>query len=60
MWLQWNVEKNFWESEDNQRKFLDWIATEAKFTSYEDWYYIDPEQINSRGGLASNIIHHHV
>jgi hypothetical protein len=40
-WLPWKfgkVPKGYWESKENQRKFMKWLATQLSFKSIEDFY----------------------
>lgn len=35
---------------DSQKLYFEWISKEMKFRSMEDWYTINPEDIELRGG----------
>jgi hypothetical protein len=37
-WLLPNSPKNFWDSKENQREFLDWFCSEHGITAPEEWY----------------------
>jgi hypothetical protein len=45
-WLPWKYPRTpqlFWESIENQKKFMDWVGKQKGFTSNEDWYKITQE-----------------
>jgi hypothetical protein len=42
-WIPWKfakVPKNFWDSKENQRKFLQYTFTELGLKDMEDWYKV--------------------
>jgi hypothetical protein len=53
-WLPWRFDKSpqgLWENIDNQKKFVDSMATELKIQSPIDWYNVTKEKIKSfKGG----------
>jgi hypothetical protein len=53
-WLPWKfqagVPSGFWETEANQRWFLDWVEKELGFTTWEDWYTVTSKMITDFGG----------
>jgi len=54
-WLFENHQRNFWRSKANERRYLDWLATELGFRTNEDWYRIKRADIyahQGRGFLA--------
>jgi hypothetical protein len=43
---QQRVSSEFWEDGSNQKKFVDWAATEFKIKEMNDWYRISLNVIN--------------
>jgi hypothetical protein len=42
-WLPWKftqVPKNYWENVNNQKKFIDWAATQLNIKEMSDWYKV--------------------
>jgi hypothetical protein len=42
-WLPWKFEKtpqNYWGDTENQRKYLDWAATQLGIKDPSDWYSV--------------------
>jgi hypothetical protein len=42
-WLPWKFVKcpqEFWDDKKNQRKFLDWAATQLDIKDMSDWYRV--------------------
>jgi hypothetical protein len=42
-WLPWKFEKstqNFWESVNNQKRFMDWAAKKLNIKEMSDWYKV--------------------
>jgi hypothetical protein len=42
-WLPWkfdNCPRNYWASLQNQRKFMDWAASQLNIKEMSDWYKI--------------------
>lgn len=55
-WLPWkldhNMPRSFWDSVENQRRFMDNLAKELGFTRMDQWYRVTEKMIRSRGGKA--------
>jgi hypothetical protein len=52
-WLLWRfvrVPTGFWDKEENQRKFFEWVGRQLGFTKLDDWYQITKEIIVKYGG----------
>ncbi len=43
-WLPWKFQQQvpmgYWEDPSNQKKFLDWAATELEIKEMSDWYNV--------------------
>ncbi len=42
-WLPWKFAvspKNYWKSQENRRKFMDWAGRELSIKEMKDWYQI--------------------
>jgi hypothetical protein len=42
-WLPWKFSqcpKNFWDSIENQKKFVEWAAKELKINEKDNWYRV--------------------
>jgi hypothetical protein len=51
IWLPWkfsHVAKGFWNDVNNQREFLNWVATQLNYKDTTDWYKITTEVQFSR------------
>ena len=45
-WLPWRFGKtpsNFWNNEQNQRKFIEWAGNELGIKNMSDWYKVTNE-----------------
>lgn len=42
--------KGYWNSEENQKDFLDWLGKKLGFVKVEDWYTITGKEIKEKGG----------
>jgi hypothetical protein len=51
-WKFVRLEKRFWETAANRRRFLDWAAAELQVRQAEDWYSISTQQLWNVGGRA--------
>jgi hypothetical protein len=54
-WLPWRIHQNsrdYWNKNEHQRLFLDWLGTKIGIQTYEDWYTITLNQIEDNGGRA--------
>jgi hypothetical protein len=58
-WMEWKfalVTRGFWDVQENQQRFLDWVLREETtkrgdaVISLDSWYSIAPDAVNSRGG----------
>lgn len=49
-WLFAHVPGNFWDDEENRRRFARWLGEELGFQRIEDWYGVDTEMISQYGG----------
>jgi hypothetical protein len=48
-WLPWKFERaprNYWEDENNQRKYVDWVSKELNIKKMEDWYKVSVKVSN--------------
>ena len=40
-WLPWQfTTRNYWESVENQRKFMDWAGNKLQIKEMSDWYNV--------------------
>ena len=42
-WIPWKFDKcpqNYWDDINNQRKFMEWAATQLNVKQIQDWYKI--------------------
>jgi hypothetical protein len=46
------VQKQFWNSKDNQRKFVDWLVEELQIRTQEDWYHVSIQDVIAKGGAG--------
>ena len=58
-WLFWkftSAPKNFWDSKENQLKYITWLGEQLGYTTEEDWYKITGNDYkeNHGSGLLSN------
>ena len=51
-WLFHKVPKGFWNSKENQRKFLDWIGDQMSIKTFSDWYKVSYKNLFKLGGKA--------
>jgi hypothetical protein len=56
-WIPWrfsntSVPSGYWVDEANRRKFFDWLFTELKLTTMDDWFEVSPSVVRGRGGAA--------
>jgi hypothetical protein len=54
-WKPWcfgRVERGFWQSRENQRKYMDWLGNELAYSKMEDWYQIKTDDVYSRNGIS--------
>jgi len=52
-WLPWKftvTPPGFWNQQHNRKRFLEWLGTELKYKSLEDYYKISTDQISFHGG----------
>jgi hypothetical protein len=52
-WLEWKfkqVPREFWDTKNNQRKFMDWLGKEIGLIHMDDWYKVTPDHIIEKGG----------
>jgi hypothetical protein len=52
-WLEWQFAKpdpNFWASDDNKRRALEWAGNKLGVKNMEDWYQIRRSQLIEIGG----------
>ena len=54
IWYEWlfigQVPKNFWKSQTNQLRFMQWLSIELQCKSADDWYDIPCSEISKYGG----------
>jgi hypothetical protein len=50
--------KKFWDDKANHKAFFDWLATELKIQTPEDWSQVTLETIANHGG-ASLLVQHY-
>jgi hypothetical protein len=53
-WLFQGTVHSFWKSIDNQRDYMDWLATELNIKKPEDWYNVGAPQTWAKGGLCQH------
>lgn len=55
-WLFCKISKGFWDSADNQRRYLEWLGNELGYGDirkhHEKWYAIDKSDIMANHGLT--------
>jgi len=54
-WQLWKfhaVPRRFWDSKENERRFLDWLGEKLGYKRMDDWYQIDILNISKNGGLG--------
>jgi hypothetical protein len=42
-WIPWKFiqcPRNFWDKEENQKKFIDWAGKQLKIKEMSDWYNV--------------------
>ena len=52
-WIEWkflSVPRIYWESMENQKKFINWIAKELKIESMDQWYQLRADDYVKNGG----------
>jgi hypothetical protein len=49
-WLFGKAPNGFWQDEENQRWYMDWLAGELGITELDGWYIYDRDVLNSRKG----------
>jgi hypothetical protein len=52
-WLPWKFDvapKHYWESLENQRKFLSWAGKQLNIKNMSDWYHVSQKDLRSLGG----------
>jgi hypothetical protein len=52
-WLPWKFPRtnnNFWPKMENQRRFFDWLGTELKLKSLDDWHDVHHDRVSENGG----------
>ena len=52
-WLPWKFDaapRHYWESLENQRKFMDWAGKELGIKEMSDWYKVSQKDFRSLGG----------
>ena len=57
-WMAWRlgrVPNSFWEDENNQISFMNWLGSFLGFNKMEDWYTITTNDISQNGG--STLLH---
>jgi hypothetical protein len=54
-WLFGKAPNRFWQDEENQRWYMDWLAGELGITELDGWYIYDRDVLNRKkgGGLLS-------
>jgi hypothetical protein len=62
-WLPWRFSRTrtgFWDSQDAQKRFFEWAASQLGVSSLDDWYTISGVQIDRLGGkyLLEHYYHH--
>ena len=58
-WLPWKFDKcpqNYWDDLKNQRKFMDWAATQLNIKEMEDWYKISLQVFTYTTLLFDNML----
>jgi hypothetical protein len=54
-WLEWRFVKapaGFWNSHDNQRRFLNWVGSQLGIQRMDEWYKVTPSQVCELGGTS--------
>jgi hypothetical protein len=54
-WLVWkfpNVPNKFWQNEENNRKYFDWLTKKLNIECAEDWSRVTAEQLNQMRGSS--------
>eukprot|EP01127_Copromyxa_protea_P003215 TRINITY_DN13067_c0_g1_i1.p1 TRINITY_DN13067_c0_g1~~TRINITY_DN13067_c0_g1_i1.p1 ORF type:complete len:533 (+),score=50.42 TRINITY_DN13067_c0_g1_i1:221-1600(+) len=49
-WLFQTAPRDFWNSEKNQMRYLNWLGTRLEFTTYNNWYHISHSDLTSNNG----------
>jgi hypothetical protein len=52
-WLPWKFKltpRGYWNSIENQRKFVDWFAAEHGIKNVTDWYSVGRQDVGQAGG----------
>jgi hypothetical protein len=52
-WQIWRFETvpmNYWESYDNKRYYMDWVAEQCNISHIEGWYHLNSSILSSYGG----------
>jgi hypothetical protein len=56
-WLFSKVENNHWDSEENRRRYFDWLGRQLGLSSLDGWYDITTDDVYSNYG--SGLMAHH-
>jgi hypothetical protein len=54
-WQPWTFDRipqKYWDSLENQRAYMDWIAVTLEIKSMEDWYRLGSRQLVMRKGAG--------
>jgi hypothetical protein len=50
-WVEFKFQDRIsWSSVDTHRAFLDWVGSELKLQSMEDWYHVTVPMVHAKGG----------
>jgi len=50
MWLFPKIRDGWWHEWANRRKYMDWLFTELKFQTTDDWYLVMQKDFNNKNG----------
>jgi hypothetical protein len=52
-WQEWKFKKassHYWDSLENQKKFVEWLQPRLNITRLDQWYSITAEPVHKNGG----------
>jgi hypothetical protein len=55
-WLEWkfaHTNRGYWNSMDNQRKYLDWLGKQLGVSELSDWYDVTTRDVIATSGACS-------
>jgi len=58
LWRFSQVPRHYWQEEKNRKLYFEWLTSELKIKSMEDWYTITKEDVLKKEGAGGVLVYH--